>query len=327
MADLARWRLDLDALAKGFQRANALAGKPGPLHRRLLFLGEKAIRGTRTAFVLAFLDGAGAPATLAAIRALLPAGYGSVTVVCPTFQLNPACTRLVESSRLFVVPLSEGDAFEIPDAEAILGLSSDHYVLQRVGDHWHVVYEKRETSVRHLSGLSTLAILLRTPYREYDATDLAREEDEPVLSAEGRRELVRLNASELADVGMHRANQEDAGPAVDSQALAAARETLATLESDIREAQRVGDATQEEDLRRQHESVRRYISGSIGLGGRGRRAASSSERARTAITNRLRYAIGRLGVADEALGIFLKHSIRTGRRCSYWPDRPVNWTV
>jgi hypothetical protein len=56
-------------------------------------------------------------------------------------------------------------------------------------------------------------------------------------------------------------------------------------------------------------------------------SAQRIERARVAVTMRIRSALGRIGKEHQALGRHLSHSIETGRFCSYEPESPINWTL
>jgi hypothetical protein len=69
------------------------------------------------------------------------------------------------------------------------------------------------------------------------------------------------------------------------------------------------------------------LAGAFGLGGRPRIAGDPADRARKAVTMRIRAAISTISRNDEALGRHLSISIRTGRVCSYQPDGPVNWQI
>ena len=65
-----------------------------------------------------------------------------------------------------------------------------------------------------------------------------------------------------------------------------------------------------------------------GLGGRGRGlGTSTSERARKAVTARIRDAIHRVGAVLPELGAHLDRSVLTGTTCRYAPTEPVTWTV
>jgi hypothetical protein len=64
-----------------------------------------------------------------------------------------------------------------------------------------------------------------------------------------------------------------------------------------------------------------------GLGGRARRAGGTAERARTAVTWRIRTALRRIDEANPQLGRHLKAAVRTGLWCSYAPEQPVGWQL
>lgn len=57
----------------------------------------------------------------------------------------------------------------------------------------------------------------------------------------------------------------------------------------------------------------------MGLGGRPRKAASSAERARINVRQRVQDAIARIGEHSPALGKHLRQTIRTGSFCRYDP--------
>jgi AAA ATPase domain len=65
----------------------------------------------------------------------------------------------------------------------------------------------------------------------------------------------------------------------------------------------------------------------VGPGGRNRRAASASERARQSITKTIKAALERIAQADARLGDVFARCIKTGNFCSYQPDAdlPIAW--
>ena len=62
-----------------------------------------------------------------------------------------------------------------------------------------------------------------------------------------------------------------------------------------------------------------------GLGGRARFAGDPAERARKAVTMRIRAAISTIAAQDDTLARHLRNTIRTGRLCSYQPEEAVSW--
>ena len=51
------------------------------------------------------------------------------------------------------------------------------------------------------------------------------------------------------------------------------------------------------------------------------------ERARKAVTNRIRETLMRVAGVHETLGLHLRNAVHTGTRCSYTPERPTRWSA
>jgi hypothetical protein len=70
------------------------------------------------------------------------------------------------------------------------------------------------------------------------------------------------------------------------------------------------------------------LSRATGLGGRPRTlGASTTERARKAVTGRLREAIRRIEAVLPELGAHLNRSVITGTTCRYEPVKPLAWRL
>jgi hypothetical protein len=80
-----------------------------------------------------------------------------------------------------------------------------------------------------------------------------------------------------------------------------------------------------ERARDEREFLLAELRSSIGLHGRTRRAIDPSERARKAVTWRIRDAISRAEVVHPAFGRHLRRSVRTGSFCAYDPPDPTSW--
>ena len=89
-----------------------------------------------------------------------------------------------------------------------------------------------------------------------------------------------------------------------------------------------GDARREVQADAERDFLVRELARAVGLGGRDRRAASDSERARSGVTRAIRQAIARIGEHHPELGEHLDHAVRTGTYCAYVPDpgAPAAWT-
>ena len=187
---------------------------------------------------------------------------------------------------------------------------------RREGDYWSLVFEGRTVRVRDLKGMRYLARLLAQPGREFHVLDLVAAETGGVAQADSRHAA-----------GLSRAALGDAGAMLDVHAKNAYRRRLAEIEEDIEQARALGDDKREAQADAERDLLVRELSRAVGLGGRDRRAASGSERARVAVTRAIRYGIARTGEHHPQLGEHLDRAIRTGTYCAYLPDprAPAGW--
>jgi tetratricopeptide (TPR) repeat protein len=177
-------------------------------------------------------------------------------------------------------------------------------VFRREGDYWSVVFEGRTVRVRDLKGMRYLAQLLAHPGREFHVLD-----------------LVAAETGQQVALG-------DAGELLDDRAKTAYRRRLAEIEDDIEQARALGDEAREAQADAERDFLVRELARAVGLGGRDRRAASASERARSGVTRAIRQATARIGEHHPQLGEHLDRAVRTGTYCAYVPDpgAPAAWT-
>jgi len=154
-----------------------------------------------------------------------------------------------------------------------------------------------------------LARLLAHPGREFHALDLVAAESAGVPRSES-----------CLTAEVPRTALGDAGEMLDARAKSAYRRRLAEIEDDIAHARALGDTERESQADAERDFLVRELSRAVGLGGRDRRAASASERARVGVTRAIRYAMSRIGEHHPLLGEHLNLAIRTGTYCGYLPD-------
>jgi hypothetical protein len=196
--------------------------------------------------------------------------------------------------------------------QPVVGVS----VFRRDGDYWSVVFDGRTVHVRDLKGMRYLARLLADPGREYHVLDLVAAETGRDATADSGQ-AANLPHSALGD----------AGEILDARAKDAYRRRLAEIDDDIEQARATGDAERAAQADTERGFLVRELAQAFGLSGRGRRAASPSERARAAVTRAIRQAIARINDHHPQLGEHLSHTIRTGTYCAYLPDprTPAGW--
>jgi len=119
----------------------------------------------------------------------------------------------------------------------------------------------------------------------------------------------------------------DVGPILDAQAKDQYKRRFDELRNDLEEAERFNDTSRAERDREEVDALAEQLAAAVGLGGRDRRIGSEAERARSAVTKRIKSSIKRIGQAIPSLGGHLVTRVKTGYFCSYspHPDRPVAW--
>ena len=207
-------------------------------------------------------------------------------------------------------------AADVADRDALDEQPGSVNVFRREGDYWTVIFDGHTVRVRDLKGMHYLARLLADPGREFHVLDLVAAETGSAAHVDSGH-TARLPRSALGD----------AGEMLDTQAKDAYRRRLAEIDDDIEQAHAIGDGERAAQADAERDFLLRELSRAVGLGGRDRRAASASERARAGVTRAIRQAITRIAEHHPQLGEHLSRTIRTGTYCAYMPDprAPAGW--
>ena len=99
------------------------------------------------------------------------------------------------------------------------------------------------------------------------------------------------------------------------------------LQQEIDEADAAHDLGRADRAREELDQIVEHLSGALGLGGRARQMGSAAERARSAVTWRIRNAIRKIASAHPRLGRHLENGVRTGTFCVYEPETPTDWAL
>jgi hypothetical protein len=187
------------------------------------------------------------------------------------------------------------------------------------GDYWTLRYQGQTAILKATRGLDCLCYLLRHPGRDVHVTQLlGTSVDFPLPAFLGGLE---------AGGDAVTAGRQDSGPILDSRAKAQYKRRINDLRKDVEEAERFNDSYRATRARGEMDAIAEQLAAAVGLGGRDRRSSSDSERARSAVTKRIKEAIHRIGKVIPPLGCHMAARIKTGYFCSYnpHPDRPVAW--
>jgi pimeloyl-ACP methyl ester carboxylesterase len=134
---------------------------------------------------------------------------------------------------------------------------------------------------------------------------------------------VAIAATTLAGEPEH----SGAEPMLDPTAVAAYRARLSELDGEQERADAAGDASLARVAGAERDSLLAQLRTASGLSGRTRRLGDPSERARKAVTARIRDAMARIVAVHPDLGAHLRASIRTGTTCAYEPARRIEWRL
>jgi tetratricopeptide (TPR) repeat protein len=172
---------------------------------------------------------------------------------------------------------------------------------RKEGDYWIVGCGDRHHKLKPAKGFVYLAQLLRSPHQEIHA-------------------LVLTGAGSASG---------DSSEVLDSQARANYRRQISELRAELAEAERFNDLGRVAKLDGEIDDLETHLVGATGLGGRVRRSTSDAERARVAVTKRIKAAIAQIREVDDHLGRHLATSIVTGNFCCYRPDlaNRIDWSL
>src|SRR5262245_44490793 len=192
---------------------------------------------------------------------------------------------------------------------------SSEAVFRREGDYWTVSWRGKVVRLKNGKGLHYIAHLLANPERPILARDLA------VTGSTLRNRRASIDpGGTTADLG-------DAGALLDAKAREQYRRRMDELREELAEVVQINDTGRAARVRAELESLRVQIAAAVGMGGRSRKAAAHTERARLMVTKAIKAAIARIRASDASLGRYLATSIRTGNCCAYDPGdiTPVAW--
>lgn len=195
----------------------------------------------------------------------------------------------------------------VPTAAGTPGPSGvDGGEFRRDGATWRLTYAGRTVHLPDAKGLRDLYTLIGSPGTDVAAADLADPQGGPEAAA---------------------ARRLGADPVLDEQAKARFKRRLAQLDGELDAAALRDDTARRAELEREREALLAELRAAAGLGGRTRRLGDEGERARKAVTARIRDTLRRLDELHPELAAHLRAAVSTGTACGYHPDGPVSWRL
>jgi predicted ATPase len=169
----------------------------------------------------------------------------------------------------------------------------------RQGAIWLLEYRGATASLPDAKGLHDLATLLAAPHTEVHALQL-------------------VGGVEVVGAADH---------VLDDAARAAYRRRVEQLREEIEWGRERGAERRVRQAEDELDALLAELSAGMSLGGRPRSTASSHERARSTVTNRIRDVLRKIDAVHPELGRHLRNAVRTGTWCSYRPEHDTTWIV
>ncbi|AQZ63849.1 unnamed protein product [[Actinomadura] parvosata subsp. kistnae] len=174
------------------------------------------------------------------------------------------------------------------------------------GAVWVLTFAGRTVHLPDSKGLADLRVLLARPGRDVPAVEL--------LDPAGGEVVVAARGLGGDDV-------------LDEEARVRYRRRLELLDEEIDRAVELGEERRAADLDAERQALLDELRTATGLGGRPRRLGDEAERARKAVTNRIRNTLRLLDQRHPELAAHLRASVSTGSTCSYHPASEVHWAT
>ncbi|MEX2263459.1 MAG: hypothetical protein WD696_15990 [Bryobacteraceae bacterium] len=167
------------------------------------------------------------------------------------------------------------------------------------GQLWTVAFDGAGARLVELKGFGDLAQLLSQPHKPIHCLELFGAPLEP-----GKADEV-----------------------LDRRARSDYHRRISELQMELEEAEAFNDLGRAERARVELDTLVDALSKAMGLHRRSRKLGDPAERARSAVTWRIRSAIKKIQAAHPRLGQHLLNSVRTGTFCTYSPENNLNWQL
>lgn len=169
-------------------------------------------------------------------------------------------------------------------------------VFQLHEDVWRIKYLGKTIYLSNSKGLADMAYLLKHPGQEIKAEEL--------LGSRLRQAAVDV---------------------IDKEALLSIKQRLEEIESLLVDSIDY-ESSRVESLRREYDQLTKYLTSSIDKKGRIRIKGSNSDKARSAVTQRIKSALKKIEKAHPDLFTHFTFCIKTGSYCCYKPDKDMKWS-
>lgn len=165
-------------------------------------------------------------------------------------------------------------------------------------DLWQISFEGKTLRLSDVKGFHDMVKLLENPEKQFHCAELIG--SGVVMSSE---------------------------PVFDEKAKRSYQKKILELQEEIQWSEQNNDLERTTSLQQEYDDIVDHLSASLGMRGKIRKAHDPIDKARSAVTWRIRNAIRKIEKTHPSLGKHLSVSIKTGLFCSYRPEKPVTWML
>lgn len=165
------------------------------------------------------------------------------------------------------------------------------------GNMWELTFQNKTVFLKDAKGFHDILKLITEPRKEFHCMEL-------------------MGSS---------IDQKNVTSVIDDKAKNQYQKKIKQLLIDIEDAKELQNFDLLSKLQEEYDSLVEHLSQSLGINNKPREIGSSVEKARSAVTWRIRSAIKKINVVHPSLGKHLSKSISTGTFCSYNPEFEFHW--
>jgi two-component sensor histidine kinase len=251
------------------------------------------------------------------VKRLVEALGGTIAILSQPGDGSCVCLRIPSCKPIWepvaVAPKGPGSGEQ--SERRISKLDSPLAVFRREAEFWTAAYAGTVSRLKDTKGLRYIAHLIKHPGQEFHALDLA------IFHSQARAE----------SSGLTRAlKRQGVGECVlDPKARREYKLRLEELRQDLHEAEQSNDLERAAKVREEIKLLAGEFASAVSADGRNRRISAEAQRARLAVTKRIKESLWKIRTVNPALARHLSKALKTGYFCSYEPDpeRPVRWAV
>lgn len=178
-------------------------------------------------------------------------------------------------------------------------LNQEASIFMQKEEIWHLSFLGQSIILKDAKGFHDISKLLNNPKKEFHCMEMMNSN-------------MNENATEVV---------------IDHKAKIEYEKKIKRLLNQIEDAKEFNNIEHVEKLQDEYNTLVDHLAASLGLGRKPRKMGSSVEKARSAVTWRIRNAIKKIDSAHPKLALHLSKSIHTGTFCSYKPEIHIDWVL